>query len=75
MGTLCDRIINSDLVTVHIHARSIFLRVGRIINVIKSNKSETARFFSFLIVHQLAALNLSVTFENPAEFIFRSSAA
>lgn len=74
MGTLCDRIINADLMTVHIHARSIFLCVGRIINVIKSNESETARLFSFLIVHQLTTLNLSVTFENTAKFIFRSSA-
>ena len=49
------------LMTVHIHACSIFLCVGRVINVIKSNESETARFFSFLIVHQLTALKIHLS--------------
>jgi len=63
-------IINSNLMTVNIKTRSIFLGINSIFNIFKCNKTKSSWFISLLIVDQIAFLQTTISFKNSSKLFF-----
>jgi len=73
MCSFCDRIINSNLMSVYIKPSGVLLSIDCIFNIFICDKSKSSGFISLLIVNQGTALKFSISLKNSSKFVFSSS--